>query len=221
MKSSFWSQDMLLLKWPVMLLVICIAASAVWCGSAYKFREMATLATQAAQANREQAAESVRKIEEEAATIRSHMDQYRDLQTRGIIGNEERLQLVEALGRIRERHKLYSIQFDIAQQAVMPLREGEPEDAGPWLSLRSSQIRIVLSLLHEEDLIRLLEELRSVGRGMFVVEECSLSRANTEVVSELLKLNENLQASCTILWLTLKSEEQQAGEGLEAAPPES
>lgn len=220
MKRAFWSQDMLLLKWPVLLLVICAVASVVWCGSAFKFREMAILATQAAQANREQMAGAVLKIEEEAKAIRTYRDRYDQLQTRGVIGEEERLQLVEALGRFRERHKLYAVQFEMDKQVEIPLKEGEPEDAGPWLSLRSSQIRIGMPLLHEEDLLRLLAELRRVGRGMFVVEECSLTRTNLEAVSEVLKVNENLLASCTILWLTLKPEENQPGAGLEEAPPE-
>lgn len=220
MKRFFWSQDMSLLKWPVLLLVICVLASAVWCGSAFRFRERAALATRAAQANREQMAESVRKIEEEAATIRSHMDQYRDLQTRGIIGDEERLQVVEAVGRFRIRHRLYPIHFDMAQQVVIPLQADEPEDVGPWLSLRSSQIRITLSLLHEEDLTHLLDDLRNVGRGIFVVEECTVDRPQGEV-GGVLKMSENLTAACTLLWLTLKSEEKKPGEALTVSPPES
>jgi hypothetical protein len=207
MKRPLLSSDLLLLKWPVLLLVICVVASVLWCGGAFKFKKDSLLAVQAVQANLELMSAQVQQVADEETNIRSHIDRYRQLQTSGLIGDEERLKLVEALGRIRARHKLYAIQFDVGPQSMVSLQEGEAESAGPSFSLRSSRIQIDLSLLHEEDLSQLLLELRSVGRGLFVVEECSLNRTGSEVASEFLKLSENLHASCKILWLTLKLED--------------
>lgn len=210
MRRPFLSPDLLLLKWPVLLLVGSVVVSVLWWGGAYKFREDSVLAMQAAQANRAQMDALIEQIKDEEKIIRSYSDRYRHLLASGVIGDEDRLELVEALGRIRGRHNLYPIQFDIGQQVVLPLQESEPENGEPSLSLRASRIEIVLSLLHEEDLSRLLDELRSLGRGMFVVEECSISRTGGETASELLKLSENLSASCKILWLTLKTEDRVA-----------
>ncbi|MFH2123128.1 MAG: hypothetical protein ABIJ50_06570 [Pseudomonadota bacterium] len=153
-------------------------------------------------------ATQIRQIEDEEAAIRGHIDQYRQLEVSGVIGDEERLKLVEVLGHIRAQYKFYPLQFDIGQQVVIPLREGSGE---PWLSLRSSQIKFTLPLLHEEDLSRLLVELRNIGRGLFVVEECSLSRPGTEKQGDPVQLKENLNASCTLSWLTLKPEEKNPG----------
>jgi hypothetical protein len=172
---------------------------------------------QAARAERDNGEVALRAIEEEEKTIRNYRERYRQLQTSGVIGDETRLELVEALGHIRERHKLYPLQFDIDQQVVIPLKEGAPENAGPFLSLRSSLIQITLPLLHEDDLTRLLQELRSVGRGIFVVEECSISRGS-DSGKESLALKEHLSGVCKILWLTLKPEApRKAGDG--GAPP--
>jgi len=208
MKPSFWSPDLLLLKWPSLLLAICVMASVILWVGVLRFRESSTLAMQAALANRGQMDTLIQQVKDEEKNIRAYSDRYRHLQTSGLIGDEDRLELVEVLGRIRSHHNLYQIQFDIEQQAALPLHEGESEDAGPSFSLRASRIQIALPLLHEEDLSWLLAELRGVGRGMFVVEECSVSRTSGEAVGEFLKLNENLSASCKILWLTLKSEEK-------------
>ncbi|MBU0662970.1 MAG: hypothetical protein KJ990_00350 [Proteobacteria bacterium] len=210
MKRPFLSPDLLLLKWPVLLMVVSVVVSVLWWGGAYKFRENSTLAMQAALANWGQMDTLIRQTKDEEKTIHVYSDRYRHLQTSGVIGDEDRLELVEALGRIRAHHNLYPIQFDIEQQSVLPLQEGESEDAGPSLSLRVSRIQIALALLHEDDLAWLLAELRGVGRGMFVVEECSVSRTGSVVEGEILKLSENLSASCKILWLTLKSEERVA-----------
>ncbi|MDP3694723.1 MAG: hypothetical protein Q8R42_01265, partial [Desulfocapsaceae bacterium] len=146
MKRPLLSSDLLLLKWPVLLLVICVVASVLWCGGALKFRKSSLLAIQAARANREQMSAQVQQVKDEETNIRSHLDRYRQLQTSGVIGDEERLKLVEALGRIRDRHKLYAIQFDVGPQALVSLQEGEAESAGPSFSLRSSRIQIDLSL---------------------------------------------------------------------------
>ena len=230
MKRLFLSPDMLLLKWPILLLAICVVASVILWVGALRFRESSTLAMQVAQANRGQMDTLIRQIQDVEKAIRTYSDRYHHLQTSGVIGDEDRLELVEALGRIRVRHNLYPIHFDIEQQAIIPLQKGEPENAGPSLSLRASRIHIALPLLHEEDLVRLLLELRGVGRGMFVVEECSINRTGGETRSELLKLSENLSASCKILWLTLKSEDapkevplgyRKAGDRLAPPPPES
>jgi hypothetical protein len=216
-KSSFLSEDMLILKWPVLLLVICLIASAVWYGGVSKFQKIALSAMQAAQVERDNGEATLRAIEEEEKIVRNYSERYRQLQTSGVIGDETRLELVEALGHIRERHKLYPLQFDIGQQVVIPLKTGAPENVGAYLSLRSSRIQIALPLLHEDDLTRLLQELRSVGRGIFVVEECAISRGS-DSEKELLELKENLSVACKILWLTLKPEEpREAGDGI--APP--
>ena len=220
MKSPFSSQDLLLLKWPVLLLVICVVASGLFFGGALKFKERAVHAMQAAQANREQVGARVQQIEDEEKIILNHIDRYRHLQKSGVIGEEERLELVEVLGRIRARHKLYAIQFDVGPQAVVLLQEGETEGAGSSFSLRASRIQLDLPLLHEEDLAQLLLGLRSVGRGLFVVEECSVNRTGSEVASEILKVSENLNASCKILWLTLKAKEKKPADGLPALPLE-
>ncbi len=210
MKRPFLSPDLLLLKWPSLLLATCVVVSVILWVGVLRFRENSTLAMQAAQANRGQMDTLIQQIKDEGKTIHVYSDRYRHLQASGLIGDEDRLELVEALGRIRAHRNLYPLQFDIGQQVMLPLQEGESENAGPPLALRASRIQIVLPLLHEEDLTRLLDELRGVGRGMFVVEECSVSRTGSVVESEILKLSENLSASCKILWLTLKSEDRVA-----------
>jgi hypothetical protein len=166
---------------------------------------------QVAQSNREEKAAQIRKIKEEAETIRQYVDQYQKLQTSGVIGDEDRLELVEALGRIRSHHHLYALGFDIGKQVVIPLQESDPKTVASPLSLRSSRIQITLPLLHEEDLTRLLDQLREVGRGLFVVEECSISgsASSGKMVEKELLLKENLKALCKIQWLTLKSDASQ------------
>lgn len=205
--SSSQHQDRILLKWPVLLLVLGILVSAVWCGGVYQFRESNNRALQVARTNRIQMETSVRQIEDEAKTVRGFIDRYRKLTTDGLINDEDRLELVETVGRIRAKHKLYPVQIDIEQQAILPLgQDGGQENSGNGISLRASRIQISMPLLHEEDLSRLLDELHEMKRGIFVAETCFVKRTDSDSGNDRPVLHENLIASCKILWLTLKRE---------------
>ena len=213
-KFSPQHQDiMLLLKWPLLVLVIVVLASAVWCGSLYQFRQSNLRALQTAQTHRIQIETSVRQIKDETKTIHSFVDRYQKLATDGVISVEDRLELVETIGRIRARHNLYPVQLDIGQQVMVPLSQnGGQENSGNGMSLRVSRIQITIPLLHEEDLSHLLEGLRGMKQGFFVVETCSIKRTGNDAESDHPVLHENLTAFCKILWLTLKKEEGDGGQ---------
>lgn len=215
MKSTFSLQnrDMELLKWPVLLLGLGILVSAAWCFGAFQFRESSKRALQAALANRTQMETSVRRIENEEKTVRSYIDRYRKLAEDGVINDEDRLGLVETVGSLRARHKLYPMQLDILQQAILPLaRDGGREPSGNAISLRVSRVLINIPLLHEEDLSRVLDELHNMQRGIFVAEKCSIKRTAGDSGSDRPELHENLTAVCKILWLTLKKDEGAGGQ---------
>lgn len=210
---SFQNQDMVLLKWPVLWLATGIVVSAVWCGGAFQFRENSDRALQAARATRTQMEASVRRIQAEEQTVRSFIDRYRELATDGVINDEDRLGLVETVGRLRARHKLYPVQLDIEQQAIFPLAGvGGLENPGDAISLRASRIQVSVPLLHEEDLSRLFDELHDMKSGIFVAEMCSVKRTGRDTGSDRPELHENLTAFCKILWLTLKKAEGTGGQ---------
>lgn len=217
---KFWSGDLILLKWPVILLILCLAASSALVGGVFWLRQHLRLAIYAEQGNKEQLTASIQRVEDETAVVRGHSERYGQLLASGIIGEEKRLELVEALEAIRERYKLYPLQVDIGQQIEIPLKEGESEDVGSWLSLRSSRLRLRLPLLHEGDLGAFHKALLDFGQGVFVVEECVVDRAAEGKELEEVTLKENLNAACTILWLTLQSEKEKTEEEGESVEPQ-
>ena len=164
---------------------------------------------------------SVRQIEDEEKTVRSFIDRYRQLATEGVISDEDRLELVEAVNSIRARHALYPVQLDIEQQAMLPLGQNVGQgNPGNSISYRVSRIRLTMPLLHEEDLSHLLEGLRDIKRGIFIAEECSIKRTGENSEIARLALHENLTASCKILWLTLKEQERNDEQEPINKPPE-
>lgn len=218
--KKIWSGDLLLLKWPVILLIVCLVAGSALVGGIFWLRQRLQQAVHADQESRGQLTASIRRLEDEADVVRGHSERFGRVLASGFVGEEKRLELVETLEAVRERYKLYPLQVDIGHQFEFSLKEGGPEDAGDWLALRYSRLQVRVPLLHEGDLTELYNALQNFGQGMFVVEECLIERtAEGQDMGELI-LKENLKAACSILWLTLQPEKAKAEEEKVSAEPQ-
>lgn len=198
-------QDRLLLKWPVLLFVLALMGATVWCLGAARFRSESEQAMRASRTQRQSSQAMVHRLEEETRTINTYLGPFQALVRSGVIGGEDRLALMETMARLRNQHQLYPLQIDIKKQTTLPLSPsveglGEP---GQGLSLYASRISVELSLLHEEDLFRLLAGLEEVGRGVFITEHCELQRSSEADSLPEIQLARNLSAKCSLLWLTL------------------
>lgn len=220
MKFSPHQEDMLLLKWPILWLVVALLVSAVWYGVAHRFREDNLKAQRAARAKQIQTISSVHQIEEEAGTIRDYCDRYQRLLEDRVIGGEDRLELVETVDRVRTGHLLYPLQLDVEQQAILPLgRDGSPGIPGEGMEVRVSRILVSIPLLHEEDLFRLFDGLNDMKLGLFVAEDCSIKRLGSDNDGKRPGLRQNLITSCKILWLTVNKTTGTGSEQPEPPPP--
>ncbi|MBU1565740.1 MAG: hypothetical protein KJ630_08935 [Proteobacteria bacterium] len=220
MKFSPHQEDMLLLKWPVLWLAVALLVSAVWYGAAHQYRGGNERELKAARAERTQAISSVHQIEEEARIVRDYCDRYQQLLEDRVVGEEDRLELVETVDRVRARQLLYPLQLDVEQQAILPLgRDGSPGIPGEGMEVRVSRILVSISLLHEEDLFRLFDGLNAMKLGLFVAEDCSIKRLGSDKENARPVLRQNLSSSCKILWLTVSKTTDVGGEQPEPPPP--
>ena len=196
-------EDFSLIRTPlratVIIMIICMGVYA----GAWFFRDARQQAVHAAAATRQEAESSYHEAVKEERTIRHYLNRYRQLSVGGIIGDEDRLGLIERIGQVRERYRLYPIEVEIAPQiSVAALPSGESQ-SGP--SLHASEIHLSLNLLHEGDLVRLLESLDQ-GRGLMVAKACAIERLNPGSNSSVPPLTENLNASCRLFWITLQEQ---------------
>ena len=221
MKLSAHQEDLLLLKWPALWLVVALLAGAIWYGGSYRFGEENNRLLRVARANRMQAIAAVRQIEEEAGIVRDFCDRYRQLQDERVIGDEDRLELVESVGRIRARYSLYPMQLDIEQQATLPLGQaGGSGNPGESVVIRASRVVIGIPLLHEEDFVRLFDGLNTMKQGIIVTEECAIKRIGGDLDNRRPELRQNLNASCKLLWLTMSRETGVGAPGMGIIPPD-
>lgn len=197
----FNRQDLMTIRWPLLSLVvsIIIACSAIiWIDG---LRDRSGTLLQSAQQNLRQTRQSIAELEAEMAAFRRYEDQYGLLQERELITAEDRIGLLEEVARIREAHQLFPVNVSIGEQDSMPLEypPAEPYPGGP-VELHFSRIDLSLSLLHEGDLLNLLQSLHDTP-GLFQTQGCRLLRSgNMERGYE--RLAQHFSAGCTLLWYT-------------------
>ena len=99
------------------------------------------------------------------------------------------------LKEIRERHRLIELRYEISpQRALDAITSGA-------LSFYASAMKIELKLLHEEDLTRLLGDLRQQAGPLIRVRSCKLARL-PRISGDIAA---PLQADCQIDWITLRA----------------
>lgn len=141
----------------------------------------------------------------EQAVIQHYLPQYQKLMTQGLIGKEQRSLWVDQLRQVQQSQQLYPVSYTIlARQTPEPTQDAEA------VQLCRTPMKIEMDLLHEEDLLRLLDSLKASHIGTFALRECNINRLSPSGKLEQ-KLVPNLHARCTIDWFTMSEKTALAG----------
>lgn len=154
----------------------------------------------------EMAVETLRTTHKQYANIVNDIDlleQYRNLysgyKSSGLIGKERRLSWIESLESTNEVLKLPQLTYNLLPQEKF-VRPGLTVKNG--IVVNSTPMQLSMGLLHEEDLLAVLEGLRLSIKNLFTVESCSLNRSG-RIVGSLNTKGINLNSRCTIKWVTI------------------
>lgn len=154
----------------------------------------------------QEARNRLHKSGDEKERILRYRGAFLALQQSGMIGEEQRINWVDALRAASLQLKMFGINYQIdAQQAY---QSPAITDAGPY-RLRQSVMKINMGLLHEEDLPRFMTTLASLEAGFFIIRECDLQRQGS-ARSEVVGVQPHLNTECSLAWLTMS--EGKAGE---------
>lgn len=199
--SSYTREDLSLIKGPAFgTMVFMIACVIAYLGSLW-FRDVQERALKEIGVTKHRIESLHRNVAEEERTIRNYLKRYNQLTEDGLMGNEDRLGFIETLAGVTEKNRLFPVHVEVDPQFSWAGVQGRKPGSG--LALRASVVRISLSLLHEGDLLVLLDSLNFMP-GLFVTESCVIERSNSGVASGVPDLGENLIASCRLFWVTLQ-----------------
>ena len=137
-------------------------------------------------------------IDREEQLLLDYYPRFVSLYNDGIIGKEKRLNWIEALRQSGESINVPSLRYSIESQA-----EYSPSYNVDYngFKLYSSQMQLVLGLLHEGDLFNLLTELTKNAKGFFTINECMIRSKGNEIIFE--KDTVNVDTVCTMQWITI------------------
>lgn len=140
-----------------------------------------------------------RNIVNDIDLLEQYRSRYNDYKSSGLVGKERRLSWVESLETTNEVLRLPRLSYNLGPQEVFE-RPKFKEMRG--VSVGSSPMDLNIGLLHEEDLFALLEGLRLSIKNLFTVDRCSIDRPG--ILEESLSTRSaNLQAKCTIRWVSI------------------
>jgi hypothetical protein len=152
----------------------------------------------AAQAERKQNVDRLARIAEEEREVKEKLDVYARLKQLNIIGEEQRLEWADTITRIRQQRELLDVRYRVEKQKLLVSAPGKPAN----VDFYSSTMKVELALLHEDDLLRFLADLRASGNAYYAVRRCTLSRTGQAVTGGAV-MAPRLQAQCEIDLITV------------------
>lgn len=167
-------------------------------------------ATASAQAKQTAASDKYRQAESERIEIRDFLPKFEQLRTRGFVGEEKRLDMIDAIKSIQVARRLLPINYDFAPQQTVIV---DPTLLAPPLELRATKVSVRMGLLHELDLVHFMADLKA--RGFYVPKECILTTIAGEGITPLAP---RLTADCTLYWLTIAETAPAAPDAVPDAP---
>jgi len=151
----------------------------------------------AAQGERRENTERLARIAEEEREVKQKLDVYRRLRQLNILGEERRLEWADAITRIRTQRELLDLRYRVERQQLLYSAVGKPAN----VDIFASTMKVDLALLHEEDLLRFLADLRESGNAYYQVKRCSLQRIGQ--AGSGATIAPRLRAECDIDLLTI------------------
>lgn len=117
---------------------------------------------------------------------------YQGIVAHGYIGSERRLDWIEQIRKIKTTRKLLDILYEFDPQDVLDGNNASGFD------FMVSHMKLQMQLLHEEDLLSFLADLRDSTRAYISVKSCNVVKQTRPGTSM------QLLAECVVDWITLR-----------------
>ena len=114
--------------------------------------------------------------------------------------NENRLYWLDSLEKIRLKYKIPRLKYSIGVRKPYTYNDGVIKDKG--LAVYISNIKLSMGLMHEADLISVINSIKSIKDSIHVVSSCQLKRTATG--AGMSSVHANIEAICNVKWFTFK-----------------
>ncbi|MEO7404729.1 MAG: hypothetical protein ABIU95_13755 [Burkholderiales bacterium] len=158
---------------PAAIATVLIGLGVAALAATDRFADEARKAFEGARTERAGIQSRLSRATEDEREIRARLVDYQSLRDRGILGDERRLDWVEAIKSIKTERRLYDVKYSIEPRRPIDYPSFTQT---PGVEVMMSRMRIETALLHEEDLLVLLADLKARMSPLVVVRSCGLTR---------------------------------------------
>jgi hypothetical protein len=160
----------------------------------------------------------------EQSDLRDSAQTYENLTARGMFVAEQRLDLIEAMNALKDRHRLMDLQYELQPQRPLKMANG---DSYPAVDVLASRMKFKVRAYHDGDLVTFLNDFPRIQRGFFPLDRCVMTRAadadridnsaeqnnqNAGVLAQAVAVAaapsvdspNAITAECTLEWITLQ-----------------
>lgn len=188
--------DLIDLKWSMSAFLLSLVLGGGIISFSNNYQEQTLKDRQAAQKQLVDARTQLGAVQDDQENMASYALEYNALLAQEVIGNEQRLDWIEGLEKLRQQGQVLDFKYAIApQQGYAPI---PPLEAGNF-QLNRSAMTMQIDLLHEEQLLHLHAAIHTEMKGWFMLDGCTLSRTGTGDETAPLK------AECSGGWFTMKN----------------
>ena len=192
---KFVSGDLGKLQWVALLataLVVVAVAAGSWSSRGVS---QARAERDAVAARKMEIERRLGRVRTEEQEIKERTKRFQQMEIAGIIGQEKRLEWTELLRDLQRQLRLPGMNYEFGPQV--------PLDSVPGASYgyHSSQLKIQLRVLHEEDLLSFVGQLQKQAKALVLFHGCKLSRVPAASQSGDAA---QLVGECTMEWITLR-----------------
>lgn len=192
--------DLMPMRRSLLLACLSVLVSAMLLYSSIEHARQTQQNLYLAQSQFDAARNQLSAIQDDQKNMADYAGQYGVLLDQQIIGDEQRLDWIEGLERIRRQNLVLSFHYNIAPQKAYSTNP--PIDSGNF-DIRYSEMQLQFELLHESQLLDFLAALRGQINGLYQLKECTLQRIDTNSMN-VQHNPAQLRAECSGGWITLK-----------------
>ncbi len=144
----------------------------------------------------------VRKSGSEKELIVRYLPGYQQLAAIGFVGDEQRINWLDALRVVNQKGELFGVDYDISPRRPYALASTL---APGQMRVMQSMMKLRFQMLHEADLPRFLELLSNQKAGLFMIDQCTIRRSTSTLST---RFQPNVGAECQLSWITAQPTEQ-------------
>jgi hypothetical protein len=190
------------LRWSILLCVVLILAGAGAVSASLYLGKQEEKINKQVHAQYADIQGKLARANDERTEILEKIGRYEEMNARGYIGQEHRLEWVERIAQIKTQRRLIDIQYELSpQKPVDPGVLPGGSVAGGY-ELMASTMKFQMQLLHEDDLLGFLGDLVGSVQALLVPRRCDVERIPKSDSAR--GIAPQLKADCTVEWVTLR-----------------